>query len=97
MTLETDLLLDRRRFKRRLFLWRVVALLEHSGYGPASAEPVVPSLEDCFIHAIREAEEVTGSASVTSSVAAVGAIATAPGAGGSNPGGPTAPAAGDQP
>ncbi len=27
MTLETDLLLDRRRFKRRLFLWRVVALL----------------------------------------------------------------------
>ena len=27
MTLETDLLLDRRRLKRRLFLWRVVALL----------------------------------------------------------------------
>jgi protease-4 len=27
VTLETDLLLDRRRLKRRLFLWRVVALL----------------------------------------------------------------------
>ena len=27
MTLETDLLLDRRRLKRRLFLWRVAALL----------------------------------------------------------------------
>ncbi len=27
MTLESDLLLDRRRLKRRLFLWRVVALL----------------------------------------------------------------------
>jgi ABC-2 type transport system ATP-binding protein len=66
---------------------RVVALLDHSGHGPASAEPVVPSLEDCFIHAIREAEEAAGS------MAAAGAIATAPGAGGSNPGEPTTLAA----
>jgi ABC-2 type transport system ATP-binding protein len=36
---------------------RVVSLLDGSGHGPASAEPAVPSLEDCFIHAIREAEE----------------------------------------
>ena len=27
MSLETDLLLDRRRLKRRLFFWRVVAVL----------------------------------------------------------------------
>ena len=40
---------------------RVVALLDHSGHGPAAAEPVVPSLEDCFIHAIRGAEEAAGS------------------------------------
>ena len=39
---------------------RVVALLDRSRHGPASAEPVVPSLEDCFIHAIREAEEAAG-------------------------------------
>lgn len=36
---------------------RVVALLDRAGHGPATAEPVLPSLEDCFIHAIREAEE----------------------------------------
>jgi ABC-2 type transport system ATP-binding protein len=39
---------------------KVVELLDRSGQGPASAEPVVPSLEDCFIHAIREAEEAAG-------------------------------------
>jgi ABC-2 type transport system ATP-binding protein len=39
---------------------RVVTLLERNGQGPASAEPVVPSLEDCFIHAIRDAEMARG-------------------------------------
>jgi ABC-2 type transport system ATP-binding protein len=39
---------------------RVVALLDRNGQGPAAAEPVVPSLEDCFIHAIRDAEEAAG-------------------------------------
>jgi ABC-2 type transport system ATP-binding protein len=39
---------------------RVVATLERHGHGPATAEPVVPSLEDCFIHAIREVEESAG-------------------------------------
>jgi ABC-2 type transport system ATP-binding protein len=75
---------------------RVVALLDRSGHGPALAEPVAPSLEDCFIHAIREAEEAAGSAAAARSVAAACAIATVPGEGGSRPGGPTAPAAGDR-
>lgn len=42
---------------------QVVSLLERGGHGPASVEPVVPSLEDCFIHAIREAEAVGGAGS----------------------------------
>ncbi len=39
---------------------RVVAHLDRYGLGPVSADPVVPSLEDCFIHAIREAEIAAG-------------------------------------
>jgi ABC-2 type transport system ATP-binding protein len=35
---------------------RVLALLDESGHGPASAEAIVPSLEDVFIHSIEQAE-----------------------------------------
>nr|MBP7149838.1 ABC transporter ATP-binding protein [Acidobacteriota bacterium] len=36
---------------------RAVALLTAAGLGPAGAEPIVPSLEDVFIHAIGAAQE----------------------------------------
>jgi ABC-2 type transport system ATP-binding protein len=39
---------------------QVVALLDSKGQGPVSARLAIPSLEDCFIHAIREAEEAAG-------------------------------------
>jgi len=53
MSLETDLLLDRRRLKRRLFLWRLLALLAvlavvlvgTSGFGPFGPRRHVARLE----------------------------------------------------
>ncbi len=35
---------------------RLTGLLDREGYGPASAEPIVPALEDVFIHAVRTEE-----------------------------------------
>jgi ABC-2 type transport system ATP-binding protein len=40
---------------------QILALLEQDGNTPASAEPVVPSLEDVFIHSIERAEAETSS------------------------------------
>jgi ABC-2 type transport system ATP-binding protein len=38
----------------------IVRALEENGFGPAAARPVVPSLEDVFIHAIEHAEDGRG-------------------------------------
>ncbi len=35
---------------------RLIGLLDREGFGPASAEPIIPSLEDVFIHAIQSEE-----------------------------------------
>jgi ABC-2 type transport system ATP-binding protein len=39
---------------------RVLGLLEEKGFSPASAQPIVPSLEDVFIHHIERRREVSG-------------------------------------
>jgi ABC-2 type transport system ATP-binding protein len=39
---------------------RVVAALDAAGLGPVVARPIVPSLEDVFIHAIENAEDARG-------------------------------------
>jgi ABC-2 type transport system ATP-binding protein len=38
----------------------LVHALEQAGFGPAQARPIVPSLEDVFIHAIEQAEDTRG-------------------------------------
>lgn len=38
----------------------LVRALEQAGFGPAQARPIVPSLEDVFIHAIEQAEDTRG-------------------------------------
>ena len=38
----------------------LVRTLEAQGFGPAQARPIVPSLEDVFIHAIEHAEDARG-------------------------------------
>jgi ABC-2 type transport system ATP-binding protein len=38
----------------------LVGALRDAGFGPASARPIVPSLEDVFIHAIEHAEDARG-------------------------------------
>ena len=57
MTLESDLLLDRRRLKRRLFLWRTLAVLavvatgllaSDTPKGPVSLRFPVDKLEILF-------------------------------------------------
>ena len=42
MSLETDLLIDRRRLKRRLFFWRVVAILAVVACAAIAIRPAVP-------------------------------------------------------
>jgi ABC-2 type transport system ATP-binding protein len=59
---------------------KVLELLDANGMGPASAEAVVPSLEDCFIHAIHQAEGPEG----TISTAPFGPSTSGPGRPGAN-------------
>jgi ABC-2 type transport system ATP-binding protein len=46
---------------------RVLDLLDAAGLGPSSADPIVPALEDCFIHAIQQAEGAATAGSSTRS------------------------------